>query len=364
MWEVFSRSLAVLVLVALCVIVFGGTAWAVYGVRISDLGNSPQPPNPIKVWGRVTSESPLKIGDGRAEVTVSGPAASVGDFLVLTGDWDGSVLTVSGPSTALMGPTKSDMIYIPAGSFLMGNSGVGDDAAYGYSNELPQHSVYLSGYWIGKCEVTRGEYRQFMNAGGYSNPAYWSTDGWNWRADNSRTEPDYWAANQDWWGGQPFTQTDNHPVVGVTYHEAEAFCNWAGGHLPTEAQWEKAARWTGSYPNVYPWGNTWDVEKCNDYYDTNPAGGGYQRCQTAPVGSYPSGASPYGLQDMAGNVWEWCQDWFKSYPGSSSPFDKTNSLRVARGGGWHNPDYFRCAHRASGCDPAGRWATVGFRIAR
>jgi len=94
--------------------------WAVYGVRTSDLGNSPTPPNPIKVWGCVTSESPLKISDGRAEVAVSGPSASVGDYLVLTGDWDGAVLTVKGPSTAFMGPARSEMIWIPEGSFLMG----------------------------------------------------------------------------------------------------------------------------------------------------------------------------------------------------------------------------------------------------
>jgi len=142
------------------------------------------------------------------------------------------------------GVYPGQMVYIPAGSFLMGNNGA---EPYSYCGELPQHSVYLSGYWIGKYEVTRGEYQQFMNAGGYSNPAYWSSAGWSWKG--SRTQPYYWAEQQDW-GTGTFTQTSNHPVVGVSYYEAEAFCNWAGGHLPTEAQWEKAARWTGSYPNV------------------------------------------------------------------------------------------------------------------
>ncbi len=258
------------------------------------------------------------------------------------------------------GVTPGDMVWIPAGSFLMGNNG---SEPYSYSRELPQHSVYLSEYWIGKHEVTRGEYRRFMEAGGYSNSAYWSSAGWSWKVSNGRTEPYYWAADQDW-GTGTFTQTDSHPVVGVSYYEAEAFCAWAGGHLPTEAQWEKAARWTGSYPNVWPWGNVWDAEKCNNWYDHNSAGGGYQRYQTAPVGSYPSGASPYGLQDMAGNVWEWVADWYVSYPGSTRPFDYTGSFRVLRGGGWGSGDGGgRCAGRDD--DDPGSWNNDnGFRLVR
>ncbi len=275
--------------------------WAVYGVRISDLGNTPLPPNPIEVWGQVTGESPVTISDGRGQIQVSGLTAALGDFVVLTGNWSAGVLTVNGTPQAYIG----EMIYIPAGSFLMGNSGVGDDAIYSLAWEFPQHSVTLSGYYIGKYEVTRGEYAEFMNAGGYSTRSYWSTDGWSWKVSNNATQPCDWAAVQNWGSPGSFTQTDSSPVVGVTYYEAEAFCNWAGGHLPTEAQWEKAARWTGSHPNVYPWGDTWDAEKCNNWYDTL-----YPGNQTSPVGSYPSGASPYGCMDMAGNVWEWCQDWF------------------------------------------------------
>ena len=260
------------------------------------------------------------------------------------------------------------MIYIPAGSFLMGNSGVGYDATYVRSDELPQHSVYLSDYHIGKYEVTRGQYRQFMDAGGYSNSAYWSTDGWTWKG--TRTEPACcWAAQQSW-GSPPgsFTQTDNHPVVGVTYYEAEAFCNWAGGHLPTEAQWEKAARWTGSYPNVYPWGDTWDVQKCNNWDDSL-----YPRYQTAPVGRYPSGASPYGCQDMAGNAEEWCKDWYRSDYYSQTPpggwidpqGPSTAIWRVSRGGTWHMADSScRCACRDDCYYPDYSSSLYGFRLAR
>ncbi len=335
--------------------------WAMYGVRISDLGNSPTPPNPMNVWGQVMSESPLVISDGRADIQVNGLSASVGDFVVVTGNWNAGVLTISPAS----GPYTGEMIYIPAGSFLMGNSGVGDDALYGEPAESPQHSVTLSAYYIGKCDVTRGDYAQFMNAGGYSTKSYWSSDGWNWKVSNNATGPQCWAAAQNWGTGS-FTQTDSDPVVGVTYYEAEAFCNWAGGHLPTEAQWEMAARWNAAahHPNIYPWGDTGAAENCNNYYDHNAAGGGYEMYQTSPVGSYPSGASPYGCQDMAGDVMQWVQDWYVSYPGCASPFDCTGSYRVLRGGGWGDyGSYLRCAYRyfdtPNDCN-----IDLGFRVAR
>ena len=340
------------------------SAQAAY-VKISTL-TSPtliKPANPVTVAGKVISESPLKITDGSGEITITDLTAQLGDFLFVTGNWNGSSITQTG-SKVYAGPASTEIIYIPAGSFLMGNSGVGNDATYSKSSELPQHSVTLSGYYIGKYLVTRGEYAKFISAGGYSNSAYWSSAGWSWKVSNSRTEPYYWAASQNW-GSGTFTQTDNHPVVGVSYYECEAYCNWAGGRLPTEAEWEKAARWTGSHANVYPWGDTWDQEKCNNYYDSNPAGGGYVKYQTSPVGSYPSGASPYGCQDMAGNVWEWCADWYKSYPGSSSPFDYTNSFRVLRGGGWDSPGsgVTRCACRSCG-NPYDYWRNYGFRLSR
>jgi M6 family metalloprotease-like protein len=270
---------------------------------------------------------------------------------------------------------SGEMIYVPAGSFLMGNSGNGSDATYGAPDELPQHTVHLSGYHIGKHEVTRGEYRAFMDAGGYSNRAYWSSAGWNWKVNNNRIEPDYWTAAEDWGSAfgapQPFTQTDNRPVVSVTYYEAEAFCNWAGGHLPTEAQWEKAARWTGSHPNLYPWGDTWDAQKCNNFYDSP-----YPGYQTAPEGSYTSGASPYGCLDMAGNVREWCCDWYtdkyqRDYytqtpsSGWTDPQGPSGgSNRVLRGGSWGSTDQdTRCASRYSSMPNSTDYG-CGFRIAR
>ncbi|MEI6915838.1 MAG: formylglycine-generating enzyme family protein [Armatimonadota bacterium] len=335
-------------MVGCALVLLSNASWAVYLVRVPDLSNTPLPPNTIKVYGTVTSESPVKISDGRKEISVDGLTARLGDQVVVTGDWDGSVLRVSGPVVGYIGPTHTEMICISAGSFLMGSNGADP---YSFPDELPEHPVYLPGYWIGKHEVTRGEYRAFLAATG-------------------RAAPDYWDADQDWSyptdDGNGFTQTDDHPVVGVSWYDAEAYCAWAGGRLPTEAEWEKAARWTGIYSNVYPWGNTWDAEKCNNYSDYNFAGGGYGRFETSPVGSYPSGSSPYGCQDMAGNVWEWCADWYKSYPGSTSPFDYTDTDRVLRGGSWNNSDsYYRTASRI-GSSPGSAWYFYwyGFRLAR
>ncbi len=329
-------------------------------------------------WGQ-TVEYSFDWGDGTSSPWSTSTSAShawstagtVAVMVTARSQAHPNVATVSTglPVNVVSSPYPGTMIYIPAGSFLMGNSGVGDDATLGYSDEFPQHSVTLAAYYIGEYDVTRGEYAQFIIAGGYSTQSYWSSAGWSWKVSNNATQPQYWAAVQNWGTGN-FTQTDSYPVVGVTYYEAEAFCNWAGGHLPTEAQWEMAARWTGSHPNIYPWGDTWDPEKCNNYYDHNAAGGGYEAEQMSPVGSYPSGASPCGCQDMAGNAWQWVQDWYVSYPGSTSPFDFTGSYRVFRGGSFlSNGSYatVRCACRsASGLEagPSGYSVNIGFRLAR
>ncbi len=337
----------------------------------------------VRVWGTFLKldETTFTVDDGSGPVTCTmlPPVRTPGPTwraVAVT-----AVVSVSSLSPSLFAPLllvreltathtlDSEMVYIPAGSFLMGNNG---NERWSYDDELPQHSVYLSDYWIGKYEVTRGEYRKFIDAGGYSNPAYWSSAGWDWKVSKSRTEPLYWAATQTWAAGRTFTQTESHPVVGVTYYEAEAYCAWAGGHLPTEAQWEKAARWTGSYPNVYPWGNVWDNEKCNNMYDNSPAGGGSYGCQTAPAGSYPLGASPYGLQDMAGNVWEWCRDWysfsFYSVSPSEDPQGPTSGgVRALRGASWKNyglDSFERCADRGVDGITSSSRADRGFRIAR
>jgi len=280
-----------------------------------------------------------------------------------------------------------EMITIPAGEFNMGNN-------KGDWDQKPEHKVWLPEYQIGKYEVTRGEFRKFMEAGGYSKRIYWSDEGWKWKEgkyiiyagmygkvdsvirpdkDKKRTESQYWKAEQEWKGhgyGHPkFLQTDNHPVVGVTYYEAEAYCKWAGGRLPTEAEYEKAARWTGTHSNIWPWGDIWDPEKDNNPSDHNPAGGGYRVNQSAPVGSYPAGASPYGCMDMTGNAYEWCGDWARSYPGCVKAYDYTGLYHVVKGGCWDDPEAnttYRSWYLPPGSAGVGGDDSdiIGFRMAR
>ena len=217
---------------------------------------------------------------------------------------------------------KLDLISIPAGEFTMGSDSGDDD-------EKPVRQVYLDAYKISKNLVTVAQFRLYCEVTGYK---------FDWDKD----KPD--------WGWK-----DDHPMVGVTWEEARAFCRWAGGDLPTEAQWEKAARGTDS--RGYPWGNTWDESKCQN-----------NASMTCPVGSFPQGASSYGVLDMAGNVWEWCSDWYQdSYSGISDRNPSgpaSGERRVLRGGCWCNstPDFFRSAHRGD-VVPVSRDTFDGFRFA-
>ncbi|MBI4725722.1 SUMF1/EgtB/PvdO family nonheme iron enzyme [candidate division TA06 bacterium] len=269
--------------------------------------------------------------------------------------------TTAGPvwqfTTTAGGTVSITWISIPAGNFTMGSL-PGDP--YAQTAEQPQHTVYLDAFQISKYEITNAQYKAFMDAGGYSNSAYWTTDGWNWRTTNSITQPYYWSSGQ-YNSGPSFP---NHPVVGVSWYEAYAFCNWAGGRLPTEAQWEKAARGTDS-SNYWPWGSTWDASKCNSYDNTAPDTFAY----SSPVGFFATGTSPYGVYDMAGNVWEWVNDWYQSdyysvSPSSNPQGPATGTSRVLRGGCFFNIDYLcRVVYRNNN-PPDPRNFNNGIRIAQ
>lgn len=209
-----------------------------------------------------------------------------------------------------------EFVTIPAGPFRMGDSTVN------YAS--PPHWVMLDAYQIGKYEVTVGEYRRFIEDYGYFKREYWSDAGWQWRTEGvspPAIAPHFWFAcdPSDYWEG-PFPLPDDHPVIGVSWYEAEAYCNWIGGRLPTEAEWEKAAGWVednGVDRNTlytYPWGNVLNVNWANGAYDSLFPG-----IQTSPVGTYATDRSPYGCYDVAGNMWEWCSDWFSKDYYSEGP---------------------------------------------
>ena len=236
------------------------------------------------------------------------------------------------------------MVYVPDGEFAMGSNS--DSGRYG---EMPQHNVYLDAFWIDRTAVTSDQFRKCVEAGFCPAPTM-CDDGAPAYEDGSKTD---------------------HPVVCVGWDQARTYCEWAGARLPTEAEWEKAAR--GTDGRVYPWGSSFDGARLNscdrncefDWKDSD-VDDGYAR--TAPVGSYPAGVSPYGALDMAGNVWEWVADWWDPAYYASSPERNpagppAGVQRVLRGGAWGNAWYnVRAASR--GYDfSAPRTGYIGFRCA-
>jgi formylglycine-generating enzyme required for sulfatase activity len=237
------------------------------------------------------------------------------------------------------------MVYVPAKEFIMGSSNAQVDIALAlcneylggcqqnwFSGEQPQHPVSLDTFYIDKTEVTNAQYRACVKAGACDAPSdtiYYD-------------DPNY----------------AQHPVVYVSWNDADAYCRWAGKRLPTEAEWEKAAR--GNDWRTYPWGEGIDC----DHAQYGECGG-----QTVPVGSKPTGASPYGALDMAGNVWEWVSDWYapdyySQSPRYNPPGPDSGQERVLRGGSWDNvPHLLRGANRAWR-GPDYRSYSVGFRCVR
>ncbi len=219
-------------------------------------------------------------------------------------------------------PTPGEMVLIPAGVFVMGTSPTRPHD-YGYAApELPEHEVYLDAYEVGKYEVTRGEFREFIEDQGYDKNQYWPTPALTPKWALSWHEPGYWTTPPPDWSGGDYPPADNHPVLGVSWYEAQAFAKWKSEktgdkyRLPTEAEWERAARWNEieQWGFEYPWGDFFDSCKAN-----TPADPKYAGIQTAPIGSFPEGISPAGCHDMSGNVWEWTGDYFDTTYYSRGP---------------------------------------------
>lgn len=239
------------------------------------------------------------------------------------------------------------LVDVPGATFRMGGGRAPD--------ERPVREVTLSPYRIDRTEVSLAAFEAFVAAGAYANAHWWSPDGWAWAQANH--------------GGAGATvrasgRVDTHPVVAVTWWEADAYCRWKGGALPTEAQWEHAACDDGG--GRYPWGDSEDFAAA--WYDEG-AHGQIASVKTQPVATQdPALASPFGLQHAAGNVWEWTADAYDArYYGEAPATDPVNTAarpwRTVRGGSYVNlPSYCSCTHREP-IGPDEVRLTVGFRCA-
>lgn len=222
-------------------------------------------------------------------------------------------------ATAAPGPTAppvSDvMVEIPAGPFILGSD-------EGDPEDGPAQEVDLPAFEIDKFEVTNADFAVFARETGYVTFA---------------EEQGFGSWRQEWGIGE-----DNHPVVMVTWDDAAAYCEWLGKRLPAEAEWEKAAR--GDDGRTFPWGDDWDPERAN-VKERGLRG-------TSAVGSFNAGASPYGVEDMTGNVWEWTADWYQPYPGNSAadPY-YGEQFRVTRGGGWFDLEAQATTFNRNAADP-------------
>ena len=228
------------------------------------------------------------------------------------------------PKRIIVDKTGSEMVLIPAGEFTMGDNTAAHATGLPMYEERPEHIVYLDAFYMDRYEVTNEQYRRFMEA------------------TNREKQPKYW--------GDERYNKPSYPVVGVDWLDARDYCQWAGTRLPTEAEWEKAARGTVN-TRKFPWGD--EMPDAGGIYRANYAvkEDGYK--YTAPVGSFPEGASPYGLLDMAGNVEEWVADYYDKRYYTTGPIvnpkgpAKATMHRGLRGGAFiSNPRYMRTSFRA------------------
>ncbi len=299
-----------------------------------------------------------------------------------------SIVVVMASISSVVAAPK-EMVVIPAGPFVMGSNlkdTEGKAQEFGsskpwYQDEAPQRSVTVPAFWIDRFEVTNSQFRDFVVANNYWIPQGWKENGYllsrnvltfadlptlrrlattTFKLDIDVSTMEYEPLLEALVVHQ--AQFDRLPVTGVTWTQARDYCKNRGKRLPTEIEWEKAAR--GSKGNEYPWGNQWDQSRLND-----GSGAGWPQ-GVAPVGSYPKGVSPYGVEDMAGNVMEWVDDWYQPYPGSQYKSDDFGEkMKVVRGGGWGGlghyviNHFYRTAYRFN-LRPEYTFIDLGFRCAQ
>lgn len=205
-----------------------------------------------------------------------------------------------------LGDAPNEMVLIPAGPFIRGT----DERL---PDEGPRHSIDLKAFYIDMYEVTNLQYKRFINETGRRSPDHF----------RNRTFPPGKA---------------DHPVTFVTWDDAEAYCAWAGKRLPDDKEWEKAAR--GTDGRQFPWGEEFDVKRANTPVRWQAAG---QAGDTTPVGAFGDGASPYGVYDVTGNVWEWTSSWYDAYPGNNTASESYGTrYKTLKGGSWFDCSFYKC----------------------
>ncbi|WP_150250240.1 ergothioneine biosynthesis protein EgtB [Nocardiopsis deserti] len=275
-----------------------------------------------------------------------------------------ALLEEAGLVTALRPPVRSE-VFVPEGPFTMGT----DDDPWAYDNERPARTVDLGPYWIDTGLVTNAAYQEFMDDGGYQTRRWWTRDGWEWKERRGALSPAFWTREGTGWSRRRFGRQEmvppDEPVQHVCFHEARAYAAWAGKRLPSEPEWEKAARFdpASGRSRRYPWG------------DAEPGPGhanlGQRRLGPSPAGLHPDGASPLGVQQLIGDVWEWTSTTFTGYPGFRSfPYEDYSKVffddgyKVLRGGSWAtHPTAARATFR-NWDHPVRRQIFSGFRCAR
>jgi formylglycine-generating enzyme required for sulfatase activity len=336
-----------------------------YGVTVEALQevNAISDPKRLQIGQELIIPKGGTITPTSTTTEVETPSTSIPTTSTVTATMD-TTPSVQATQTVVAAP--DGMVFVPAGEFIMGSP-----ESEGFDNEHPQRTVYLDAFYIGKYEVTNRQFSQFVDATGYTTDA--ETAGWGWAWTGEDWEE---VEGADWrhphGPGSSIEGKMDHPVVQVSWDDADTYCQWAGVRLPTEAEWEKAAR--GTDGRTYPWGssapdgsklNYCDVN-CEQAWKDSSVDDGYT--DTAPVGHYEAGKSPCGAYDMAGNVWEWVADWYDTdYYSKATDRNPqgpdSGEKRALRGGSWFGYEGdARCADRYGG-EPNVRISYFGFRVA-